>query len=126
MSNTTYPRKPNGRFKRRSKRFLKLVAITILLVIAYNSRHFLQNKIATINFKRSQNVSMTPSTSKNQSEIDKIKERANFKARMDNQAEQILLQEQIDAITKQIADLKAQQDTIEDQLATKRTESLSL
>lgn len=61
-----------------------------------------------------------------QSEIDKIKDRENFKKRMDNQAKQVFLSEEISNREAQINALKAEIAGIEKDLETTRTEELSL
>lgn len=127
--NTTPTRDKRGRFKRKAKRFLKLVAIVILIVIAVQNRNSIGNAIATMRNKPSQNLPLTQretqSTFKS-SEIDAIQSEASFKARMANQAEQILLQRKIDEKNKQIATLKEETTTLENDLAAKREQSLSL
>lgn len=125
MNNSTQPRNAKGRFKRRSKRFLKLVAIVILIVIAIQNRQSLGNAIATMRNKGTENTQQVSVTLKN-SEIDAIQSEASFKARMENQAQQILLQRKIDEKAKQITTLKEEAMQLENQLAEKRKESLSL
>lgn len=62
----------------------------------------------------------------NQSAIDKIKERENFKKRIENQAKQVYLQEQIADRQTKIEALQAEQKTLEGELEVTRQEELGL
>ena len=121
-------RKDNGQYKRRPLRkiwrlikflfFVGLIVFLINIVFSAIKQTAIKTNEASLNSETIQ--------APQKSELESIKDRESFKKRMDNQAEQIYLQEQIDNRTKQIASLKDEISTIEIQLEQARTEELSL
>lgn len=131
MKITDY-RKDNGQYKERPLRkiwrllkFLFFVGLYVIYIVLLFSFVLLGIKQSAVRTKEaSQNSEMIQAPQK--SELESIKERESFKKRMDNQAEQIYLQEEIDQRNAQISSLKTEISTIETQLEQARTEELSL
>ena len=112
---------PNRNRQGKYARKWKFKAFVLLLIIGGIAYAVLNAGTTTV--YNSHTATSTPETA-DQSAIDKIKQRADFKARMENQAKQVYLQEQIDQKEKAIAELKGQEATLETQLEQTRNEGL--
>ena len=121
-------RKDNGQYKRRPLRkiwrLIKFLFFVGLMVFLFSIVFSALKRSAIKTNEPSQNSETIQAPQK--SELESIKDRESFKKRIDNQAEQIYLQEQIDNRTQQIESLKTEISTIENQLEQARTEELSL
>lgn len=122
--NTT--RDAQGKYanKRRRARRVKFFFFFIILLILGNLAY---KKIKPFILPTPTDPSATVSIlDKHQSEIDKIKERENFKKRIENQAKQVFLSEEIADRNAKIDALKAEISNFEKDLELTRKEELSL
>lgn len=110
-------RTTDGRYAKR--RFLKTRIVLVLMVmgaLAYGV--YTLTKPVTITRDQSAQVDAR------QTELDEIKQRENFKKRIDNQAKQVFLSEQIADRQAKIAALEQEQRDLEAQLEATRHEEL--
>jgi cell division protein FtsB len=126
MSNINRDQQGKYAHARRVRRARKAKFFLFLLVVAaavYGYYHIdLGNTQTFVNNTAS---STAPIVDKHQSEIDKIKDRENFKKRVENQAKQVFLSEEIADRNAKIEALKAEIAGIEKELEQTRHEELS-
>ncbi len=107
-------RDPQGKFARRKRVKKNRIIVLILIILAL-----------IIVFKANGNKPDEPQVT-NKSELDAIKAEVSFKAKIENQAEQVYLQREIDKKQEAKKQIENQIGELENQLEIKRTESLSL
>jgi predicted DNA binding protein len=113
-----------GKFARRQRRN-KVIRIAVLLgIIAFIAFAYHSATVEETTFVRDHSI-VTPVVDPHQTEIDKIKERENFKKRIENQAKQVYLSEEISSRKVKIETLNKEINDIEVELEQTRKEELS-
>lgn len=114
-------RDPKGRYARRSKlKVLLFAAIVVAVIAAVNMID------TTTTYTRIETATSTPEVATSTNPLDEIKARENFKKRVENQAKQVFINEEIDDRKAQIAALEKEIATLQTNLETTRQEELDL
>ena len=111
-------KKPKSKFKA----FMYICFLLVIVLLIIRSDDIFSNKME---YKADDEPKVVNIIDENQSEINKIKDRENFKNRIENQAKQVFLQEKIANVNQKIEDLKVEKASIEDELEKARLEELS-
>lgn len=118
----TQTRDTKGKYARRRGRKIKFFFFLVLIGLCFYGYNRFAPSLKNTTYEAAPTVHEDP----NQSAIDKIKERENFKKRIENQAKQVYLQEQINDRQAKIEALKTEISGIEKDLEVTRQEELGL
>lgn len=114
-------RDQKGRYARRSKlKIILVIAVVVAVIAALNLID------TTTTYTRIETATSTPEVATSTNPLDEIKARENFKKRVENQAKQVFINEEIEDREAQIAALKAEIATLQTDLETTRQEELDL
>ena len=119
-------RDPQGKYANKRRRVRKVKFFFFLIVFALGVFGYYKIKPFFITEYKADPTAPVSIIDKHQSEIDKIKDRENFKKRVENQAKQVFLSEEIADRNAKIDALKAEIAGIEKDLEVTRKEELSL
>jgi len=116
-------RDPKGRYAKRSTG--RIVLLSVLVVAGlFTAMSFIDT---TETYTRPETATSTPEVvSESVNPLDEIKARETFKKRVENQAKQVFINEEIEDREAQIAALEAEIATLQSDLETTRQEELDL